>query len=811
MSTVPRRLGKYELQELLGRGGMAEVWKAYDSQLRRYVAIKLLHTNLQADPDFVTRFTREAQMVAALRHPNIVQIYDFYISEKNESDPTQANTVAYMVMEYIQGQTLADYIRTTSAQKVYPSPAAVVRLFTPISMALDYAHRQGMIHRDIKPANILLDQTNTLHNPMGEPVLSDFGIAKVVGMAGQTMTGSLLGTPLYISPEQVQGQTLTSRSDLYSLAVVLYQVLTGVTPFQGDTLTGLMMKHLTETPPAPHLVNPALPSTLSLVLLKALAKDPQQRYPSASAMTAAVAQAFNLPIPSELAQAISLTDDRTIAASGSSSFPSQPGLSTSSMPPALASSMADLETMRPSRSVPNPVTPFLGEATSSDTPVSTGSQTPTPSSMLGSNADLETIRAGSVAPAPVPSPEKSAQVAGSPPAPVQAPPAPRKGQGLRVALIALIIVVLLGSGLGAFLLFNHHPASPTTSSAPATVYGQAYFFSSDQVNQTTTQGINDEFQINLKNIPNPPSGKNYYAWLTPDANQAEGAYILLSALTVNNGSINFTYHGDGQHTNLLAITSGFLITEEDAGVTPTTPTPDHTAWKYFAQLPQTPATGQQYSLLDHVRHLLSNDPDLLANHLQGGLDIWTYRNTLKIYSYAQNMQNDWHSQNVTDLRHRLIETLDYLDGVQFVAQDVPAGTPNEAGLPYSQIGLLEFSPAQTPPAYLSHIALHLNGVLQSPGSTSYQRTLAGQIDKTLSNVRDWLQQVRRDAAQLVKMSDAQLLQQSSLSLINDLSTHATYAFKGQTNAAGRTVKGVSQMYVDVQKLAIFDVTAYKQR
>ncbi|HKV59395.1 MAG TPA: serine/threonine-protein kinase, partial [Ktedonobacteraceae bacterium] len=356
MSTTPRQLGKYKLHELLGRGGMAEVWKAYDSQLHRYVAIKLLHANLLADPDFVTRFTREARMVAALRHPNIVQIYDFYTPEKNQSGSNQVGTIAYMVMEYIQGQTLADYIRSTSAKKDFLPPVAIVRLFTPISLALDYAHRQGTIHRDIKPANILLDQTNTTHNSMGEPVLSDFGIAKVVGAAGQTMTGSLMGTPLYISPEQVQGQHLTNRSDLYSLAVVLYQILTGVTPFQGEALSALMIKHVMETPPAPHLVNPDLSPAISELLLRALAKDPQQRYPSASAITAAVAQAFNLPVPPELAQAVSLTGDRTIVAGATPRVTLQNGIDptpASSMP-----LMSDLETIPPSKSIPNPVTPY---------------------------------------------------------------------------------------------------------------------------------------------------------------------------------------------------------------------------------------------------------------------------------------------------------------------------------------------------------------------------------------------------------------------------------------------------------------------
>jgi eukaryotic-like serine/threonine-protein kinase len=147
MSTSPKHLGKYELQERLGQGGMAEVWKGLDPQLKRYVAIKFLHANLRSDPDFMNRFQREGQAIAALRHPNIVQVYDFQVSSSDDDGP-----MAYMVMDYIEGQTLADYIRRTSYAHNFPTNEEIVRLFTPISLAIDYAHRQRMIHRDIKPA-----------------------------------------------------------------------------------------------------------------------------------------------------------------------------------------------------------------------------------------------------------------------------------------------------------------------------------------------------------------------------------------------------------------------------------------------------------------------------------------------------------------------------------------------------------------------------------------------------------------------------------------------------------------------------------
>src|SRR6266849_1778810 len=216
MGTNPRTLGKYELHERLGRGGMAEVWKAFDPQLRRYVAIKFVQANLRTDPTFATRFVREAQAVASLRHPNIIRIYDFETSTTESGE-----SMAYMVMDYIEGQTLADYIHSTSLVHKFPPVIEIVHLFTSIGAAIDYAHQHGMIHRDIKPANILLDQHNTARNPMGEPILSDFGIVKMMGTATGTLTNSSVGTPLYISPEQAKGQPGDEKSDIYSLGVTL--------------------------------------------------------------------------------------------------------------------------------------------------------------------------------------------------------------------------------------------------------------------------------------------------------------------------------------------------------------------------------------------------------------------------------------------------------------------------------------------------------------------------------------------------------------------------------------------------------------
>ncbi len=796
MNKVPRRLGKYELREVLGRGGMAEVWKAYDTQLRRIVALKFMHANLSADPGFAARFTHEAQTVAALRHPNIVQIYDFYTSddERNQqSDGDHDDITAYMVMEYINGQTLAHYISATSRQKQYPTPNAIIQLFTPISLALDYAHRQGAIHRDIKPANILLDQTNTTRNAMGEPILSDFGLAKLLGESGQTVSGAVVGTPLYMAPEQIQGKAVGPRTDLYSLAVVLYELCTGAPPFKGDSMTAIMMQHLTETPAPPNALNPQLPAALTPVLLKALAKDPVDRYPSAATMTAAVAGAFKTRVPRELTAAL--------ATAGASGDDAEETL--------LAGPISALDVTDPDEA-----TVADGQATvaSLDADHGTRAAQAAEKTQLATPASARGQQTPSAAGAPAASARASAPpstVGASLAAPFANVPALQQLQGWRLVVAIVVLCALLGSGLSAILLFTHHtPAAPSTN-APV---GHAYFVSSGNVNQDATAGINDEFQISLKGIPAPATGKAYYGWLLPDNSASDSAPdILLGKLPIANGVINYLYPGDSQHTNLLGMTSRFLITEEDANVAPQVPTPDLTAWRYYAALPQTIPSGQKYSLLDHLRHLLAADPDLMAYNIHGGLNIWAFREIQSVAQWAQTVQSAYSGQDYDYLRRQLVMMLDFLDGSQNVGQDAP-GWSILANQQEARIGLLEFDPAtQNPPGYLTHIELHLNGVLASPGSTQFQRNLAIQINTALNNLNVWLMQARHDATQLLAMSDAQLGQSSTQTIITDLVTITTDAYQGGVNPTTHAHEdGDAQLAVQIQRLANFSVTAYKR-
>jgi serine/threonine protein kinase len=267
-------LGKYRILEPLGRGGMAQVYKAYHPQLDRYMAIKILRSDLVESEEFLARFRHEAHAVSGLRHANIVQVFDFDMQDD----------YYYMVMELLEGDTLRALLNDYRVQKQRMPLAKIVRIIKDILNGLSYAHGEGIIHRDIKPANIMLTKK-------GQAVLTDFGIAQIVGSTQHTVSGALMGTLNYMAPEQGLKGECDSRSDIYSLGIVLYEMLTGYTPFDADTPLAILMKHLNDPLPLPTQVDPALPLALEMIVLKALAKDPDDRFQSAEEMSKALENA----------------------------------------------------------------------------------------------------------------------------------------------------------------------------------------------------------------------------------------------------------------------------------------------------------------------------------------------------------------------------------------------------------------------------------------------------------------------------------------------------------------------------------------
>ncbi|MGW2226650.1 protein kinase domain-containing protein [Streptomyces formicae] len=282
--------GRYQLRDLLGEGGMASVHLAYDSVLDRQVAIKTLHTELGREQSFRERFRREAQSVAKLTHTNIVSVFD------TGEDELDGATMPYIVMEYVEGKPLGSVLDASVAQYgAMPSDQAL-KITADVLAALEISHEMGLVHRDIKPGNVMMTKRNVVK-------VMDFGIARAMqsGVTSMTQTGMVVGTPQYLSPEQALGRGVDARSDLYSVGIMLFQLVTGRLPFEADSPLAIAYAHVQEEPVAPSSINRSLPPAVDAIVARALKKNPNERFPTADAMRdecLRVAQSFQAAAPS---------------------------------------------------------------------------------------------------------------------------------------------------------------------------------------------------------------------------------------------------------------------------------------------------------------------------------------------------------------------------------------------------------------------------------------------------------------------------------------------------------------------------------
>ena len=270
---IGRRLGKYQIVERMAQGGMAEVFRAFQPGVERQVVVKVLHWHLAGRPDSVARFQREARVIGSLHHPHIVRIIDI---------DTQ-DGLYFMVMDYIEGGTLGDYVKEHQILAV----AEALHIGVQLAHALADAHTQGIIHRDIKPSNVMFADHTCTH-----VLLADFGLARLCedDDSELTMAGAMIGTPAYMSPEALRGEVCDGRADVYGLGVVLYQLLTGTTPYVANTPYSMMAKQANEPLPSPRTLNPALSVAMEELLLRALAKEPAMRFQSAAEFADAMQQ-----------------------------------------------------------------------------------------------------------------------------------------------------------------------------------------------------------------------------------------------------------------------------------------------------------------------------------------------------------------------------------------------------------------------------------------------------------------------------------------------------------------------------------------
>ncbi len=752
MSTTLRSIGKYELRQRLASSHLNEVWLAQDFQSQHYVILKIFYTHHEVDSEVIRHFFSQAEAVASLQHPNLVRLLDVFVFPSRDTNSSVA-TMACLVTEYVEGNTLADSLRSTSSTTKMRPGADIVALFTPISMAIDYAHRHGIIHGNLKPSNILLNSRIDAPGQISEPLISDFGFTKLLRHAASTTS------PFYLSPEQIRGNPANEQSDIYALGVILYELCTGVLPFRGNRPVAIMVQHLNAPPTPPALMNPTISSALAHVMLRSLAKEPEARFPSAASMTVALAVALNTPISDSLSQSVSLRESM------------------------------DESDFSPSHPLPL----RTGVTSSSVSAVSRHNGSAPPSK-----------RTNGVAGSSFPSPTAL------------------KRRRTRFAPYYLLImsVMLLASLSTLFLLSLHVQNTPVEVSNQ--LVGHAYFLSSGQFNAESPQGIDDEVQIDLTHIPDPPADKSYYAWLLADRDVSESLPILLGPVHVDHGSVHVLYRGDQQHTNLLGVTSRFLMTEDDARRPTNNPLLDTSTWRYSAEIPAVPNPTDKlhFSMLAHLRHLLVESPELSIRGLHGGLGFWFVRNTSTVSQWANSARDAWHSKDVATMRNQVIHILDALDGASFVYTDVTPGTPLLADARTVQVALLGPAPTnpdppgytygdEISPGYVYLISEHMAGVIQSPQTTLDQRKLAVQINARLDEEKGLFEQVQHDAKQALRMSDTQLLGAQALALLDDLATQAQNASSGQLDpSTGQSESGALWIYGNLQRLAAFDVRQY---
>lgn len=532
---IGRKLGKYELIERLGRGGMAEVYKAYQPGVERHVAIKVMHGHLSNNPEFVQRFQREARSIGQLQHAHIGRVIDFDV----EAD------VYYMVMDYLQGGTLDAYLK---GKGVLPVDEAL-RITLQLADALAYAHQRGMIHRDIKPGNVMfMDDAHT------HALLTDFGIARLLGeQNNMTMTGALIGTPNYMSPEAARGEPCDARSDIYSLGVVLYELVTGRTPYAADTPYSFLMKQANEPLPPPRTFNPRLPAALEAVLLKALAKEPNARYQSAAEFATALrtgsAAAAITTSPGDLSMKQPKASQAPLALAGI-------GVVVVAVVTVL--SLLRLGDGAPTNAPALPATVITAVVAAAATETTAPVATPTSAPIL-----VATATAGAtVVTAPVTDTTTVSETTLS--ASIAPTETVASTASLAISNVASTMPLTITTAPTATAATTETAESPTPATAPltdtTTIVAPVPLGTLHFVDTNTTKA--GGFTLALNQIRLPPAGHHYELWLVGDGDAA----IQLGIPTVVQGRIR--HQGESDQNLLAAYKSAELRIVPDEGEVP---------------------------------------------------------------------------------------------------------------------------------------------------------------------------------------------------------------------------------------------------
>lgn len=788
MSVAPQKLGKYELRQRLGRGNVGEVWQGFDLQNKRDVAVKVIHTDLQSDPNFMKRFTTEGQKIESLRHDNIVPVYDVAIAHQEQS----TSTTAYIASTYIKGQTLEKYIAGTPAKGTLLSLADIVYLFTSLGVAIDYAHQKGIIHGAIKPSNILLDQQNTERFMLGEPILTDFGLPLLLGNTAS------IGTPHYMSPEQARGDAPNNRSDIYALGIILYELCTGTKPFRDESSVAVMMHHMNTLPTPPLLINQQLPPALSEVILRAMAKDTATRFSMASLLATAIADACSIrstiPLPHP-----ALAEDESPYHAASGQYGSFLGVSQPTGPTRPVTQSSQHVYTKPSTPIPAMPAAMTSTPTVSDVsgkqrivtptpiaaPITKKIPTPFPFGTALTNTEPQLVQSMSTV-------EKTTQptVITQAYAPVelsQAQPnttfaSATRGKRSRItdmpvyAVLALFaIILLIATGIVGSVLLN------SKGNDAAAVVGHVFF-------QDDALGHADVLRLDIQNVAAPPQNKVYQAWLQENNHHT----VSLGTLTLDNDTASLLYQGDARHTNLLSLTQGILVTTENSGQIPATPsdsvvykaTLDTTSFRYIKNiLYQTPNFSTDNSVIVDMFDTIKSIND-------------------KAGSLVDSIQG---THDFTLAKRQATRIIELIDGTQYAMSsgDMPKNMPSAV---YARIGLLS-SPTQ--PGYIDTLATQLDKLQQvSLNNTSLQQHIQN-VKSAVSDLRDWIQKLRTYDKQLVQAKD--IANPSLIGNALQVRQLASDAYTGRVvppNDGPRPIPGSAgayQAYVECQFLATLDI------
>ncbi|GAC1430754.1 MAG: hypothetical protein PVS3B3_21550 [Ktedonobacteraceae bacterium] len=784
MSTVPQKLGKYELQQPLGRGNVGEVWQGYDPQYKRDVAVKVIHTDLQSDPNFMKRFTTEGQKIVSLRHDNIVPVYDVAIAHQEQS----TSTIAYIASAYIEGQTLGKYIARARKKGLLLSLPDIVYLFTSLGVAIDYAHQQGIIQGNIKPSNILLDQHHTGRFALGEPMLTDFGLPLLLGNAVS------IGTPHYMSPEQARGNAPNNRSDIYALGVILYELCTGTKPFRDESSVAVMMQHMNTLPTPPILINAQLPPALSEVILRALAKDTATRYAIASLLATAIADACSIRSTISLPHVTVAEEESAyhVASGQYGSFlgVSQPIGPTKPMtqPIPRIDNGTPVPTMPAAMSSVPPVSNGSGKQrsiTPTPTPITQKIPTPLPSSTLPTNTAPQLTRAAFITekttqPSMVTqayAPIKSAQAFSN----TSAPMATRSKYSritdvpMYGVLAIFAIILLIATGIIGSVLLSSKGADSSS------VVGHVFF-------QDDALGHADVLRLDIQNIASPAQNKTYQAWLQ-DSNHHT---LPLGTLTLHNNNATLLYPGDAKHTNLLSLTQGVIVTNENAGQNPSAPTGDVA---YIATL--------NTASFQYIKNILYQTPNF---PVESSVIVGIFETIKSINDKAGSLVDSVQGTHDYALAKRqATRIIELIDGTQYakISGDLPQSMQSEV---YAKVGLLS-SPTQQ--GYIDTLATQLDKLQQAaPNNTSLQQHIQN-IKSAITDLRDWIQKLRIYDTPLVQATD--IADPALFSNALQVRQFASDSYTGRTvppNDGPRPILGSAgayQAYIECQYLATLDI------